>query len=240
MKAGQIEQLDTWTMNPAGKARRTGSRLTRCCPNADLHAPKKNQRIFNGEQSYQTKTAAMADQGDEQEWIRRSREGDLEAFAALVKRYQRMIDALAYRMTGSLHDAADVSQEVFLQAHRRLSGFEGRAKFSSWLHRIAVNICLDWRRAEARRCEVYTQWASAQENGPPLSEDASTELSRRVQAALLKLPARQRAAVVLTTYDGLSHADAAKALGCSETTVSWRLFTARRKLKRILSRSDSA
>jgi RNA polymerase sigma-70 factor (ECF subfamily) len=55
-----------------------------------------------------------------------------------------------------------------------------------------------------------------------------------IQDALLKLPEKQRAAVILTTYDGLSHAEAAKALGCSETTVSWRMFAARRKLKRLL------
>jgi RNA polymerase sigma-70 factor (ECF subfamily) len=61
------------------------------------------------------------------------------------------------------------------------------------------------------------------------------ELSRRVQAALLKLPAKQRAAIVLTVYDGLNHAEAAHALGCSEATVSWRVFAARRKLKRWLT-----
>jgi RNA polymerase sigma-70 factor (ECF subfamily) len=60
-------------------------------------------------------------------------------------------------------------------------------------------------------------------------------LSREVQAALMKLPAKQHAAIVLTVYDGHNHAEAAKILGCSETTVSWRVFAARRKLKRLLS-----
>ena len=61
-----------------------------------------------------------------------------------------------------------------------------------------------------------------------------TRRAQQIQEALLKLPVKQRAAIVLTTYDGLTHAEAARALGCSETTVSWRLFTARGKLKRLL------
>ncbi len=180
----------------------------------------------------------MSDQGEETEWVRRCQQGDLEAFEALVRRYQRMIDSLAYRMSGSLHDAADISQEVFLQAYRRMEQFEQKSKFSSWLYRICLNTCLNWRQAASRRTRLQEQWAH---ESPAIScespEAEDGELTNRIQAALLKLPARQRAAVILTTYDGLSHGEAAKVLGCSETTVSWRLFAARNKLKRLLSRT---
>ncbi len=183
-----------------------------------------------------SKDRRMAEQGDEQEWICRSRNGDPEAFAELVGRYQRMIDALAYRMTGSQHDAADVTQEVFVQAYRRLDGFQERSKFSSWLYRIAVNTCLNWRQAEARRSEQQARWAAERVTSSDDSETTQADISRRVQSALLQLSAKQRAAIVLTIYDGLTHAEAAKALDCSETTVSWRLFAARRKLKRLLKK----
>ena len=173
---------------------------------------------------------------DEQGWIERSLQGDHEAFEALVRRYQRMIYSLAYRMTGSAADAEDMTQETFIRAHQQLSSFRAEAKFSSWLYRIAVNHCLNWRQWEIRRGQIHTQWA---ESKVALQSDAAStsdndELGSTVQAALMKLPVKQRAALVLTTYDGLSHAEAARALGCSETTVSWRIFASRGKLRRLL------
>ena len=141
-----------------------------------------------------------------------------------------MIHALTYRMTGSLADAEDLAQEAFVRAYEQLADYRGTAKFSTWLYRIAINACLNWRQRENRRLEVHTQWASSTEALHEGVADTNDQTGR-VQAALLKLSARQRAAVVLTVYDGLNHAEAAKVLGCSETTVSWRVFTARRKLK---------
>jgi RNA polymerase sigma-70 factor (ECF subfamily) len=77
---------------------------------------------------------------DEPGEIRRSLQGDHEAFESLVRRYQRMIYALTYRMTGSAADAEDLTQEVFIRAHHELAGFRAEAKFSSWLYRIAVRV----------------------------------------------------------------------------------------------------
>lgn len=172
----------------------------------------------------------MADTEEELGWVRASQSGDHAAFARLVGRYQRMIHALAYRMTGSLAEAEDLAQEAFVAAWRQLDGFRGDASFSSWLYRIAVNRCLNWRSRAARREAVHLDW-HAQTSTPTPGDD---ERSQRVQAALLQLDVPTRAAVVLTVYDGLNHAEAARALGCAETTVSWRVFQARRKLKRLL------
>jgi RNA polymerase sigma-70 factor (ECF subfamily) len=164
------------------------------------------------------------------EQVVRSRNGDPEAFAMLVAEHQRMIHALCFRMTGSMADAEDLAQETFIQAYRHLAGFRGEAGFGSWLYRIAVNHCLNWKKRHARQQELLNEWGRQE-----LTESTSEEPARHpVQEALMKLPAKQRAAVILTTYDGLSHAEAAEALGCSETTVSWRLFAARRKLRRLL------
>jgi RNA polymerase sigma-70 factor (ECF subfamily) len=196
---------------------------------------KLTQRISSPGLSDELKASRMGDPDETLVW--ESLRGDPAAFESLVRNHQRMIHSLAYRMTGSLTDAEDLAQETFVRAYGQLSEYRSQAKFSTWLYRIAINTCLNWRQREHRRRTVHTLWASAAETDrPEASSDHGDaggpgELSERIQAALLRLPTRQRAAVVLTVYDGLNHAEAAKALGCSETTVSWRVFTARRKLK---------
>jgi RNA polymerase sigma-70 factor (ECF subfamily) len=178
----------------------------------------------------------MGTADDEQAWIEKSRNGDHTAFEALVRLHQRMIHSLTYRMTGSLADAEDLAQETFLRAYEQLDAFQGNSRFSSWLYRIAINACLNWRRREMRRHEVHSDQALAAQADAETAESASDRgrLSDEIQAALLRLPAKQRAAIVLTVYDGLNHAEAARVLNCSETTVSWRIFSARKKLKRWL------
>ena len=176
------------------------------------------------------------DTEEDQTRVRQSCNGDHAAFEALIRTYQLMIHSLTFRMTGSLADAKDLTQETFVRAYQQLDSYQGTSKFSSWLYRIAVNACLDWRKREQRREQIHTSWCEAK-----LTEQADAEsaagldtLSQTVQAALLKLPAKQRAAIVLTVYGGHNHAEAATMLGCSETTISWRIFSARRKLKKLL------
>ncbi len=180
----------------------------------------------------------MAFEGEEVEWVRRSRAGDTEAFAALVKQYQQMIDALTWRMTGSLADAQDLAQETFIQAYHNLDQFEDRSKFSTWLYRIAVNKCLNWRKSMGRRSQLHEKWATESERETSIkshgSDAGQSAQADAIQKALLKLPAEQRAAIVLTVYEEMNHAEAARVLGCSETTISWRVFQARRKLKQWL------
>ncbi len=176
---------------------------------------------------------ASTETQNEQDWIDRSLQGDPEAFALLVSKYQHMVHALTYRMSGSLAEAEDLAQETFLQAYQQLGSFRAEARFSSWLYRIAMNLCLNWRKRQQRREQVYATWRQSAESAGEPNEG----LARAVQDALMQLPAKQRGAVVLTLYEGLNHAEAAKALGCSETTVSWRLFAARSKLKRLLKKA---
>lgn len=180
----------------------------------------------------------MAVNDEHQTWIEQSRKGDHAAFGALIRTHQAMIHSLTYRMTGSMADCQDLAQETFIRAYRQIDSFNGSSKFSSWLYRIAVNACLDWKRGEFRRSRAHTAWEESEVVSTPddrATDDTVDERSREVQAALLRLPDKQRAAIVLTVYGGHNHAEAAKILGCSETTVSWRIFSARRKLKRILS-----
>jgi RNA polymerase sigma-70 factor, ECF subfamily len=156
--------------------------------------------------------------------------GDPGAFEDLVRTHQRMIHSLCYRMSGSMADAEDLAQETFIQAYQKRDTFRGEARVSSWLYRIALNLCLNWQKRNQRRQRLYQEYSEQGAQQPTHGDGRS----QQVQEALMKLPPKQRAAVILTTYDGLSHAEAATALGCSETTVSWRLFAARAKLKRLL------
>lgn len=154
------------------------------------------------------------------------------AFEKVVRHYQQMIHALAYRMTGSLADAEDLAQETFIRAYQRLGTFRGDAKFSSWLYRIAINTCLNWQKHQQRRKQLDQTWSDEQTT--PAGDDGLDELSQRVQAALLCLSSKQRAAIILTVYEEMNHAEAARVLGCYETTVSWRVHTARKKLRELL------
>jgi RNA polymerase sigma-70 factor, ECF subfamily len=172
---------------------------------------------------------------DEPSLIDASRQGDPEAFSSLVARYQQMIHALTYRMSGSEADASDLAQEVFVQAWRRLATFRGEARFSSWLYRIAVNQCLTWKTRRTREALARAEWSDVESTASSGDEDRRVAF---VQEALMKLPAKQRAAIALTVYEGMKHEEAARVLGCSETTVSWRIFAAKAKLKRWLQRMD--
>jgi RNA polymerase sigma-70 factor (ECF subfamily) len=176
----------------------------------------------------------MGDLDAEFEWVRRSREGDTQAFGELILRHQRMIHALTYHMTGSPEDSADLAQEAFIRAHQRIDDFRGDARFSSWLYRIAMHTCLNWRKRHARREQLHRTWAEHDRLTKAGIDSAGVTggHSEQVQAALMKLPAKQRGAIVLTVYEGMNHAEAARVLGCSEATVSWRIFAARRNLKR--------
>ena len=171
----------------------------------------------------------MADQGEDNEWIRLSLAGDHNAFARLVEKHQRLIHALTFRMTGSLADADDLTQETFIQAFRQMAAFRGEASFSSWLYRIATNLTLNHKKSHQRRHALHERWSDEEKD--KADDDGASEA---VQQALMRLPDKQRAAIVLTTYEGLNHAQAAAVLGCSETTVSWRIFMARRRLKQLL------
>jgi RNA polymerase sigma-70 factor, ECF subfamily len=193
------------------------------------------QSIFSLPRSRSTESRAC---DPDRALVIQSQEGDLAAFAELIRKHQRMIHSLTYRMTGSLADAEDLAQETFISAHRQIGSYRGASKFSTWLYRIAINACLSWRRRENLRAEATTNWVqtnSTQQESVQAAPLAS-KCGERLHAALLRLPAKQRAAIMLTLHDGLNHAEAAEVLNCSETTISWRVFAAKRKLERWLKR----
>ena len=151
-----------------------------------------------------------------------------------IREHQRMIFSLCYRMTGSVPDAEDLTQETFITAHQEMETFRGKSKVSSWLYRIGMNRCLNWKKRRERQQKLHEQWSDHRE----LSAEVDGDKEGRVQEALMQLSIDERAAVILVIYEGLKHSEAAAALGCAETTVSWRLFQARRKLKALLGKAE--
>src|ERR1017187_2858534 len=118
-------------------------------PNSSSLGSKIIQRIPLRRLSDRVKESLMADA--DEELVLQSQKGDPAAFEALIRNHQHMIHSLTYRMTGSLADAEDLAQETFIRACEQIGAFRGTSKFSTWLYRIAVNTCLNWRQSEARR-----------------------------------------------------------------------------------------
>jgi RNA polymerase sigma-70 factor, ECF subfamily len=193
------------------------------------------QRIRPSTGSDHSKAHCMADA--DEDLVLQSQNGNTSAFEALVRNHQQMIHALTFRMTGSLADAEDLAQETFIRAYEQIYSFNCGSKFSTWLYSIAVHACLNWRRNEARRSQAHANCAGEMlaQNSESEISPAENEMAQQAQTAMIKLPPKQRAAIVLTIYNGLNHAEAAKILRCPETTVSWRVFAAKRKLKRWLA-----
>src|SRR5260221_2091431 len=123
----------------------------------------------------------------DEELVARSQRGDADSFNELVLRWERPIYALAYRTIGREEDARDVCQETFLRAFRALPGFRGQAKFSSWLYRIALNLCRDWIRKE-RRGPVLPppgDVGPASLAGTPAASAAVLEIATRTRHSLM-------------------------------------------------------
>jgi RNA polymerase sigma-70 factor, ECF subfamily len=180
----------------------------------------------------------------DEELVARSMGGDLDSFNQLVLRWERPIYALAYRVIGREEDARDVCQETFLRAFRALKGFKGQAKFSSWLYRIALNLCRDWIRRERRQPiaqapEGVDLIELAAESTPSESvEDlvARREIGRAVARAMADLPDEQRTAIILKEYHGLTFQEIADLLDCPLSTVKTRLYQGLTVLRRQLAR----
>jgi RNA polymerase sigma-70 factor (ECF subfamily) len=183
----------------------------------------------------------------DEELVARSNGGDPDSFNELIRRWERPIYALAYRQIGREEDARDVCQETFLRAFRALKGFRGQAKFSSWLYRIAINLCRDWMRRERRTPvmqapEDVDLMDLAAARGPSESiEDriGRNDLSRAVERAMSVLPEEQRAAIVLKEYHGLTFQEIADLVGCPLSTVKTRLYQGLTVLRRELARTGT-
>lgn len=180
--------------------------------------------------------------------VKKSQKGDYPSFEELVKRYEKKIYNLAYRIMGNKEDASDVLQETFLQAFKKLAGFRGKAKFSTWLYRVAVNICLMKKRKRKRmetvsldipiltkkedeiKRELRDDWSES-----PLATLENEEVKKNLSKAIDSLPEEYRTVFLLRGLNGLSNEEVASVLKISLPAVKSRLHRARLFLRDKLS-----
>jgi RNA polymerase sigma-70 factor (ECF subfamily) len=169
-----------------------------------------------------------------------ARDGDSEAFRALVERHSRAVFRLAHRMTGTRQDAEDVVQETFLKAYRQLGRFESRANFGTWLHRIAVNCSIDLIRSRPHRESAHDgpdleQLGAGESLDPgrasPERLMLSTEVQESVTNALSSLSRMERAAFVLRHFEGRTIEEISQALGLKTNATKHSIFRAVRKMR---------
>lgn len=162
-------------------------------------------------------------------WVERARAGDEEAFTALVRTHQHRLYAVALRLTGKPDDAQDVVQDAFLQAWQGLHMFRGDARFSTWVTRIVINRCHNLRRG-ARPTEPLCGDDGAPTVPPADAVVISSQRWQAAHAAVLDLPLDQRAALVLNTFAGYTHAETGRILGVTESAARVRVHRARKAL----------
>ncbi len=170
--------------------------------------------------------------------VARAREGDKEAFEAIVRATYVDSYTLAHRLVGNEEDARDVVQEAYMRAYRGLKRFRGDAQFTTWMYRITANCAATHlgRRARHRHDELPddAQIVDLSPDGDPEANAARSALRDRLRLALADLPPKLRAVVVLRDIYDLPHEAIAAELGISESAAKVRLHRARRKLRERL------
>jgi RNA polymerase sigma-70 factor (ECF subfamily) len=179
--------------------------------------------------------------------VRRTLDGDREAYRVLVERHSAYVYRVAYRMTGNPHDAEEVVQEAFLRAYQKLQQFAGNANFATWVYRIAANYAIDrlrQKKAEEARREVPSR-TSDQAEIDPLSQlrdpapsperlAGNLQLAKRMKEALHALTPAERTAIVMRHWDGCGISEIAEVLNSNNSATKNTVFRAVQKLRQAL------
>jgi len=173
---------------------------------------------------------------DDRELVARMRGGDAEALRLLMERYQQRVFALIFGIVRDRHEVEDVAQEVFLKVFMRISAFDGRSRFYTWLYRVAANAAKDHLKKRIRRPAVpLDEDAGIPDTaGGPRERAATREDRRMVREAIASLPPRYREVLALRELEGFTYNEIAGVLRLSMGTVESRLHRARARLKRRL------
>ncbi|NMA55576.1 MAG: sigma-70 family RNA polymerase sigma factor [Firmicutes bacterium] len=174
--------------------------------------------------------------------VKRSRQGDREAFALLIERYQDKIYNLTYRLVSNVDDSADLTQEVFYRAMLKIKEFRGDSSFSTWLYRIATNICYDELRKRKTRRFVPLDDSTPDGFSPKIADKTAGPaekcleklMQQHIQKAISTLPPPQRTAVILRDIEGLSYEEIAQISQCALGTVKSRISRGRKALRDLL------
>jgi RNA polymerase sigma-70 factor, ECF subfamily len=177
-----------------------------------------------------------------------AKQGDRVAFGKLAQHYQRQCAAVALRLLGNAHDAAELVQDALFKAFKNLGQLQQSERFGPWLMRIVTNLALNFRRSRGRRQAISLEQSSAEsDDGEDLRStvagsalDApdkpltSAELGEAIQRAIDELPEKQRLALVMFAIEKMPQKDVAEVLNCSVEAIKWHVFTARKQLRKSL------
>ncbi len=169
----------------------------------------------------------------DRELIGLARNGDRGAFGELVERHYDFIYRIAWRWAGNRSDAEDITQDVCVRLGKAIRSFKGEGAFTTWLYAMTLNVARDLKRKEKRdtaKTEAFGVHALISGE----TEEVLDDPAERLWVAVRQLPDKQREAVLLVYGEGLSHADAADAMGLAEATVSWHIHEAKKRLKVLI------
>lgn len=175
----------------------------------------------------------MSEQDDSQ-LIKKAQGGDSAAFEALVNRHYDTMFRMAFKYCGRRNDAEDITQEACIKLAHGLDSFKGDSAFTSWLYRLVINAAKDWYKSQNRHpsssdgLEIVTLAAKAEDQ----------VYAQEVLTEVYKLPEGEKDALLLVMSEGLSHKEAGKILGCKESTISWRIHEARKKLEAVFGKEQ--
>jgi RNA polymerase sigma-70 factor (ECF subfamily) len=167
------------------------------------------------------------------ELAERAAKGEREAFRQLLERHYALIYRLSYRFFGNMADAEDITQEICLGLAAKIIKFEGRSRFSTWLYTVAINACRDHerRRRKIKSLEETSMICTAHR----MADFEDSEIKEKwLYEAINSLEVQLKETVLLVLAEELSHREAAEILGIAESTVSWRMHEARKRLKALV------
>ena len=183
---------------------------------------------------------------EEEDLIKRVREGDSEAFREIVERYHKRVYSIACGILQDREKALDAAQEVFIKVFRSIESFRSDSSLYTWLYRITINVCIDLQRKSKRTSFVLFSEAQNEDDktGPerfeeknspnPQEELLKKELKAVTNKAILSLSPEHRAVIILREIEGFSYKEIARVLNCSEGTVMSRLHYARNRMMEML------
>jgi RNA polymerase sigma-70 factor (ECF subfamily) len=168
------------------------------------------------------------EQNEEIELIKSAQAGNRQAFEALLQTYYDVIFKMAYKWTANRENAEDITQNVCIKLANSIDSFAFKSKFSSWLYRMVINSAIDWQKSNARH--------NAAEITENLKSESSSSAEKKLYAKeifeqIAALPENEKTAILLVFSEDLTHKEAAKIMECKESTISWYIHEARKKLK---------
>ena len=173
---------------------------------------------------------------EDAELVRHCQDGDMAAFEQLFHRHQERVFSVASRMMSNPEDALDVTQEIFLRAYQKIGKFNFTSAFSTWMYRLATNLCIDELRRRKRIINTapLEEAISVADVNTPEENAVAKDRRNQVWEAINSLKEKEKSIIILRDIEGLSYKEIAEVFGCSLGRVKSRIHEARQKLRTIL------